>query len=99
MLTIGYVRVSTDRQAEKGISLEAQEAKIRAMATVQGADLVEVIVDGGGVEVYFGFFRPIKFRPPVNNMLMAIAISYLTSPERCVMRAVRPPTRVMRRER
>ena len=47
MLTIGYVRVSTDRQAEKGVSLEAQEAKIRAMATVQGADLAEVIVDGG----------------------------------------------------
>jgi len=45
--TIGYVRVSTDRQAEQGVSLEAQEAKIRAMATVQGADLVEVIVDGG----------------------------------------------------
>src|SRR5277367_71110 len=47
MKAIGYVRVSTDRQAELGISLEAQEAKIRAMATVQGADLVEVIVDGG----------------------------------------------------
>ena len=47
MRTIGYVRVSTDRQAEKGISLEAQEAKIRAMATVQGADLIDVIVDGG----------------------------------------------------
>ena len=47
MRTIGYVRVSTDRQAEKGISLEAQEAKIRAMATVQGAELLDVIVDGG----------------------------------------------------
>jgi site-specific DNA recombinase len=47
MKAIGYVRVSTDRQAEQGVSLEAQEAKIRAMATVQGADSVEVIVDGG----------------------------------------------------
>src|SRR5450755_4209783 len=47
MQTIGYVRVSTDRQAELGVSLEAQEAKIRAMATVQGADLLDVIVDGG----------------------------------------------------
>ncbi len=47
MQTIGYARVSTDRQAERGISLEAQEAKIRAMATVQGADLMEVVVDGG----------------------------------------------------
>jgi site-specific DNA recombinase len=47
MQTIGYVRVSTDRQAEQGVSLEAQEAKIRAMATVQGAELLDVIVDGG----------------------------------------------------
>jgi len=47
MQAIGYVRVSTDRQAENGVSLEAQEAKIRAMATVQGAELDEVIVDGG----------------------------------------------------
>jgi site-specific DNA recombinase len=47
MQAIGYVRVSTDRQAEQGVSLEAQGAKIRAMATVQGADLLDVIVDGG----------------------------------------------------
>ena len=47
MKAIGYVRVSTDRQAEQGVSLEAQEAKIRAMSTVQGAELREVIVDGG----------------------------------------------------
>jgi DNA invertase Pin-like site-specific DNA recombinase len=47
MKAIGYVRVSTDRQAEQGVSLEAQEAKIRAMATVQGAELFEVMVDGG----------------------------------------------------
>src|SRR5258706_4666884 len=47
MRAIGYVRVSTDKQADHGISLEAQEAKIRAMATVQGADIVELIVDGG----------------------------------------------------
>src|SRR5258705_4130247 len=47
MLTIGYVRVSTDRQAEHGVSLEAQEAKIRAMATVQGSELIDVIVDEG----------------------------------------------------
>ncbi len=47
MQAFGYVRVSTDRQAEQGVSLEAQEAKIRAMATVQGAELSEVIVDGG----------------------------------------------------
>ncbi len=47
MKALGYVRVSTDKQAEQGVSLEAQEAKIRAMATVQGAALDDVIVDGG----------------------------------------------------
>jgi len=47
MKTVGYVRVSTDRQADQGVSLDAQEAKIRAMATVRGSDLDEVIVDGG----------------------------------------------------
>src|SRR5580698_4569262 len=47
MKAIGYVRVSTDRQAEQGVSLEAQEAKIRAMATVQGVHLLDVVVDGG----------------------------------------------------
>src|SRR5262249_18446976 len=39
--------VSTDRQAEQGVSLEAQEYKIRAMTTIHNAELVEVIIDGG----------------------------------------------------
>jgi DNA invertase Pin-like site-specific DNA recombinase len=47
MRAIGYVRVSTDKQSDHGVSLEAQEAKIRAMATVQGAAVIELIVDGG----------------------------------------------------
>ena len=47
MKAIGYVRVSTDKQADRGVSLEAQIAKVRAMAAVQDADLVEVIVDAG----------------------------------------------------
>jgi site-specific DNA recombinase len=47
VLAIGYVRVSSDRQAEHGVSLEAQSARINAMATVQGAELIEVVVDGG----------------------------------------------------
>jgi DNA invertase Pin-like site-specific DNA recombinase len=47
MKTVGYVRVSTDKQADQGVSLDAQAEKIRAMAVVQGAELLEVIVDGG----------------------------------------------------
>lgn len=47
MKAIGYVRVSTDKQADHGISLEAQAEKVRAMATVQGVELVDIIVDAG----------------------------------------------------
>src|SRR5262245_51534568 len=47
MRAIGYVRVSTDKQADFGVSLEAQTEKVRAMAVVQGAELAEVIVDAG----------------------------------------------------
>lgn len=42
---VGYVRVSTDKQAESGLSMESQEEKIRAMAVVKDAELVEIIVD------------------------------------------------------
>ena len=47
MQTIGYVRVSTDKQAERGSSLEAQAEKIRAMALVHSAELSEIIVESG----------------------------------------------------
>src|SRR5437588_7630959 len=47
MQTIGYVRVSTDKQADRGVSLEAQAEKIRAMAVVHNAELIDIIVDGG----------------------------------------------------
>lgn len=44
---VGYVRVSTDKQADSGVSLDAQAAKVRAMADVQDAQLVEVVTDAG----------------------------------------------------
>lgn len=58
MKAIGYVRVSTEKQAYRrkrcgsvaelpGLSLEVQQEKIRAMAVVQGATLSEIIVDPG----------------------------------------------------
>jgi site-specific DNA recombinase len=47
MRAIGYARVSTDKQADSGVSLEAQQEKLRAMAVVQGATLMDVIVDAG----------------------------------------------------
>src|SRR5271170_6651655 len=47
MRVAGYARVSTDRQADRGVSLDAQAEKIRAMAVVHSAELLEIIVDGG----------------------------------------------------
>jgi site-specific DNA recombinase len=47
MRAIGYVRVSTDKQADHGVSLEAQQEKVRAMATLHSAELVDVLVDAG----------------------------------------------------
>src|SRR5437899_402380 len=45
--TVAYLRVSTDKQADHGISLDAQRAKAEAYATLYDLDLVEVIVDAG----------------------------------------------------
>lgn len=45
--TVVYCRVSTDKQVEKGVSLEAQQAKAKAYAELYDLDVVEVIVDAG----------------------------------------------------
>ena len=44
---IAYVRVSTDKQADAGQSLEAQQAKVAAYASLYDLELVEVVVDAG----------------------------------------------------
>jgi site-specific DNA recombinase len=45
--TIAYLRVSTDKQADRGVSLDAQRAKVKAYAELYDLDLAEVIVDAG----------------------------------------------------
>jgi site-specific DNA recombinase len=45
--TVAYVRVSTDKQADKGVSLEAQRAKVEAYASLYDLDVVDVVVDAG----------------------------------------------------
>jgi site-specific DNA recombinase len=45
MKAIGYIRVSTDEQARDGLSLEAQEEKVRAYATAKGWDLAGIVRD------------------------------------------------------
>ena len=47
MKTIGYVRVSTSGQAQDGVSLSAQEAKIRAWSELNGAEDVVIFTDAG----------------------------------------------------
>lgn len=47
MKAIGYIRVSTEEQAREGVSLAAQEAKLRAYADLYDLELVAVVVDAG----------------------------------------------------
>ena len=44
---IGYLRVSTDKQADSGLSIEAQRAKVEALATLNDCQLIDVVVDAG----------------------------------------------------
>ena len=45
--TVAYLRVSTDKQADRGVSLDAQRAKVRAYAELYDLELVDVVVDAG----------------------------------------------------
>ncbi len=46
-IAIGYARVSTSDQAENGVSLEAQESRIRAWCSLNDYKLADVKVDRG----------------------------------------------------
>ncbi len=43
----GYIRVSTERQAEEGYSLDAQERMIRERCEREGWTLVQIYADRG----------------------------------------------------
>jgi DNA invertase Pin-like site-specific DNA recombinase len=47
MLAIGYIRVSTEAQANDGVSLDAQRSRIAAWAEANGYELGQVYVDAG----------------------------------------------------
>ncbi len=47
MRIIGYVRVSTNDQAENGVSLDAQAEKIRAYCKATGSQCVGIVPDDG----------------------------------------------------
>ena len=44
---IGYIRVSTESQAESGLGLADQELKIRGYCSIYDLELVDVIIDAG----------------------------------------------------
>jgi len=46
-VVVGYARVSTPGQAAEGVSLDAQDARIRAYATSGGLEVAKVYVDAG----------------------------------------------------
>jgi site-specific DNA recombinase len=47
MKVVGYARVSTEKQVKEGISLEAQEAKIKAWAELNDSELIAICRDEG----------------------------------------------------
>jgi len=44
---VGYIRVSTAGQVEDGVSIEMQQAKIRAWAELHSVELLDVLIDEG----------------------------------------------------
>lgn len=77
---IGYVRVSTNEQADTGLSLEAQRARIEAQAMANGWPLVAVFEDAGasaktldraGLRAAFDALRP-------GRVLLAVRLDRLT---------------------
>lgn len=44
---VGYLRVSTDSQVQEGVSLEAQEAKIKAYCQLHDLELMAIYTDAG----------------------------------------------------
>jgi site-specific DNA recombinase len=69
---VGYVRVSTEKQAEGGISLDAQTAKIRAMAVVKGVEVADILVDAGASAKSLG-------RPEMTRLLALIDARAVTT--------------------
>jgi DNA invertase Pin-like site-specific DNA recombinase len=63
---VGYIRVSTDSQADGGISLAAQRTKLEAYAVAMDLDLVEVCEDAG----YSA--KSIKGRPALTRALATL---------------------------
>jgi DNA invertase Pin-like site-specific DNA recombinase len=72
---VAYIRVSTDRQASEGISLEAQQARIAAYCAAHGLMLQPgaVFIDAGKSGTAKGSFeKTLKGRPQLAAALAAV---------------------------
>jgi DNA invertase Pin-like site-specific DNA recombinase len=65
-IVIGYVRVSTEEQADSGLGLEAQRAAIRAECTRRGWELATIYEDAGASG------KSLKGRPALAEALSAL---------------------------
>ncbi|MBM3268907.1 MAG: recombinase family protein [Candidatus Sericytochromatia bacterium] len=68
MKAIGYIRVSTEEQAEEGISLDAQRTALAAYCLMRGLELIEIVADPG---VSAG--KPLTDRAGGRRVLEAVA--------------------------
>ena len=50
MRAIGYIRVSTDKQADQGVGLEAQKTKIEAYAMLYDLEMVDYVIETGSAK-------------------------------------------------
>ncbi len=68
MKAIGYTRVSTEEQAQEGLSLDAQAERIRAYCKAQGLKLGELLTDEG-----VSAAKPLATRPAGSKLLDILA--------------------------
>src|SRR6516225_7460467 len=69
---LGYVRVSSEEQADSGLGLESQRQRIAAYCAMKGLRLVEVFEDPG-----ISAGKPLASRP-AGSQLLATAIKNKT---------------------
>src|SRR5205085_3363574 len=67
---VGYLRVSTEEQADSGAGLAAQQAVIEAECSRRGWDLVGLHTDAGASG------KSIKGRPALDNALGAVELGH-----------------------
>jgi DNA invertase Pin-like site-specific DNA recombinase len=65
---VAYVRVSSEEQAAEGVSLDAQEARVRVYATLRGLDLIAIYREEG-----VSAKTPLRKRPQGAELVEALS--------------------------